>query len=259
MAFSQDEESVNAEQCINKASLLIGEKTDPALMLQHKVCYARILDAKRRFQEAATRFYQLSTLPTRTFGTKTVSEEDLTTSLQMAVTCAILAPAGPQRSRLLGTLYKDERAPRLPNFGVLEKMFMDRILRQDEVEAFAATLADHQKARLEDNSTVLDRAVIEHNMLAISRLYDNISFQQLAELLGIDPAKAERIASAMLIEKRLVGSIDQVDELIRFDTSSGPAALAAFDVQIEHVCRSVEAIASAIVKQHPNLTATQPA
>jgi hypothetical protein len=36
--FPQDDESVNAEQCINKASLLIGEKTDPALMLQHKVC-----------------------------------------------------------------------------------------------------------------------------------------------------------------------------------------------------------------------------
>eukprot|EP00962_Isochrysis_galbana_P018348 scaffold5296_cov105-Isochrysis_galbana.AAC.12 len=177
----------------------------------------------------------------------------------MAVTCAILAPAGPQRSRLLGTLYKDERTPRLHSFRVLEKMVMDRLLRRDEIEAFAASLASHQKARLEDSTTVLDRAVIEHNMLATSRLYDNISFVQLAELLGIDPDKAERIASAMLIEKRLVGSIDQVDALIRFNTSSGPLALAAFDVQIEHACRTVETVASAIVKQHPHLAAPKAA
>ena len=54
----------------------------------------------------------------------------------------------------LGTLYKDERAPRLPNYRVLEKMFMDRLLQQDEVGAFAATLAEHQRATLDDRSTV---------------------------------------------------------------------------------------------------------
>lgn len=254
MLYLQDDESVNAEQCINKASLLIdGEKTDPALMLQHKVCYARILDAKRKFLEAATRFYQLSTLQTRTFGAKSVSEEDLTLSLQMATTCAILAPAGPQRSRLLGTLYKDERSPKLPNYTILEKMFMERLLRPEEVGAFSATLADHQKATLEDGSTVLDRAVTEHNMLAVSRLYDNISFEQLGTLLGIGASKAEKIASAMLIEQRLVGTIDQVDEHLHFARPSGHATLAAFDAQIEHICRSVETVASAIVKQHPEL------
>ena len=59
----------------------------------------------------------------------------------MAVTCAILAPAGPQRSRLLGTLYKDERSQSLPNYSVLEKMYMERLLRPAEVEAFASSLA----------------------------------------------------------------------------------------------------------------------
>ena len=78
-----------------------------------------------------------------------------------------------------------------------------------QVEAFAATLATHQKATLEDGSTVLDRAVIEHNMLATSKLYANISFDQLGLLLGIDAAKAERMAASMLMEKRLNGFIDQ--------------------------------------------------
>jgi COP9 signalosome complex subunit 4 len=252
--YLEDEEPMSAETFINRASLLINEETEPSLRLLHKVCYARILDSKRKFLEAGTRYYQLSQLQGKSFGARTVSEAELTLALQQAATCAILAPAGPQRSRLLGTLYKDERSARLPNHGVLEKMFMERLLRKDEVEAFAATLAPHQRATLEDGSTVLDRAVIEHNMLAASKLYNNISFDQLGALLGIDAAKAERMASAMLVEQRLQGSIDQVEQLIHFATDARSDALHTFDTQIEHLCRSVETIANAITKkQHPQL------
>jgi len=169
----------------------------------------------------------------------------------------------PAGAAYLGTLYKDERAPRLPNYRVLEKMFMDRLLQQDEVGAFAATLAEHQRATLDDGSTVLDRAVVEHNMRAVSRLYENISFEELGALLGIDAAKAEKIAWGMLLDKRLDGSIDQVDGLLHFarggsaDHSSDK--LVAFDVQIEHICRSVEAVASAVAKRYPELAAPAPA
>lgn len=40
----------------------------------------------------------------------------------MQVTCAILAKAGPQRSRIFATLYRDERSFRLPNYRILEKV-----------------------------------------------------------------------------------------------------------------------------------------
>ena len=38
-------------------------------------------------------------------------------------------------------------------------------------------------------STILDRAVIEHNLLSASKLYNNISFEELGSLLEIPPAK----------------------------------------------------------------------
>ena len=68
MLYLQDDDSVSAETFINRASLLVTEETDGELRLQHKVCYARILDAKRKFLEAGTRFYQLSTLATKSLG-----------------------------------------------------------------------------------------------------------------------------------------------------------------------------------------------
>ena len=59
-------------------------------------------------------------------------------------------------------------------------------------------------------STILDRAVTEHNLLAASKLYNNITFKELGALLQISPDKAEKIASQMITEGRMNGYIDQV-------------------------------------------------
>lgn len=70
-----------------------------------QVCYARILDSKRKFLEAASRYYELSQLPSNMQG-KAIDEEELIMALKSAITCTILAAAGPLRSRMLSTLYK---------------------------------------------------------------------------------------------------------------------------------------------------------
>lgn len=69
------------------------------------MCYARILDAKRKFLEAASRYYELSQLPGSLSG-KGIDADELMQALKAAITCTILAAAGPQRSRMLSTLYK---------------------------------------------------------------------------------------------------------------------------------------------------------
>lgn len=75
-----------------------------------------------------------------------------------------------------------------------------------QVESFSKSLKPHQKAITPDGSTVLEKAVVEHNLLAASRLYNNIYFSELGQLLGVAPAKAETIASRMISESRLVVS-----------------------------------------------------
>lgn len=76
----------------------------------------------------------------------------------------------------------------------------------------------HQKARTIDGSTILDRAVIEHNLLSASKLYNNISFEELGALLEIHPSKAEKIASQMITEGRMNGYIDQIDSIVHFES-----------------------------------------
>lgn len=51
--------------------------------------------------------------------------------------------------------------------------------------AFAEDLEEHQLAKNAQGVTLLDQAMREHNLLAASRVYNNITFQQLGSLLGV--------------------------------------------------------------------------
>lgn len=242
MLYLEDGDSGNAETYSKRVgnlvnSVLEGRFPDKGLELQYKTCNARIADSKRKFYDAASRYYELSQIREQGL----VGEDDIMMCLAEAVKCAILAAAGPQRSRVLATLYKDERCTRLPMFAVLEKVYKDRILRQSEVQSFAATLSEHQLALLPDGSTVLDRSVTEHNLLAASRLYENITFEELGRLLGVPSAKAERMAAAMVVEGRLKAAIDQVDGLIIFE-GDNPHPVVHWDSEILGVCDSLNQV-----------------
>lgn len=62
--------------------------------------------------------------------------------------------SGQQRSRMLATLFKDERCQQLAAYGILEKMYLDRIIRGNQLQEFAAMLMPHQKATTADGTWV---------------------------------------------------------------------------------------------------------
>ncbi|CAF5131693.1 unnamed protein product, partial [Rotaria magnacalcarata] len=109
-------------------------------------CYARILDYKRKFVEAAQRYNELSLK-------SIVSSEERMRALNNALICAILAPAGPHRSRMLGTLFKDERSQQSQAYSMLNKMYwqyLERIISPHDAKQFESLLAAHQKATTVD-------------------------------------------------------------------------------------------------------------
>lgn len=46
---------------------------------------------------------------------------------------------------MLATLFKDERCQQLPAYSILEKMYLDRIIRRSELHEFEALMQSHQK------------------------------------------------------------------------------------------------------------------
>lgn len=239
--YLEDDESAQAETFINRAGTVMFNVSDPMLQLRYNFCFARILDSKRKFAQASLRYYELS---------QKVAEEEQLEALTAAIVCAILAAAGPQRSRILSTLYKDERCAKLDIFSVLEKMYLGRMLRPQEAKSLDRHLKPHHQATLPDGSTVLQRSVMEHNLLAASTIYNNITFAELGSLLGIDAKKAEKVAAKMIVEERMKGNIDQIQGIITFDYEE---SITQWDQQIESVCRSVSDIVEKITTKYPQI------
>jgi COP9 signalosome complex subunit 4 len=237
------DEHVEAERYLNKAAAIISKCKDPMLQLKYKACFAQILDFKRKFYEAALHYYQLSQM---------VNEAEQLPALESAAICSILASAGPQRSRLLATLYKDERTSKIAAFPILEKMFLDRIIRKTEVDKFNEMLEEHQTAITSDGFKVNERAIIEHNMLAASKVYNNITFTELGSLLNIDAEKAEKIAAKMIAEERMTGTIDQTKGTIFFEREEGNT-LNKWDMHIKNACAVVNNVLDVLSVKHPEL------
>lgn len=114
---------------------------------------------------------------------------------------------------MLAALNKDERVrSSLPPYmaTMLEKMFHEYIVRPAELKEFEDNLEQHQKATGERGDTLLQKAVRDHNVGACGKVgqpssycvtdiltcqvYDNIGFDALGALLGLDAEAAEATA-----------------------------------------------------------------
>ena len=85
-----------------------------------------------------------------------IHDSERLTALKNATICTILAAAGQPRSRclekfhrengkldisrMLATLYKDERCQQLSCFNILEKMYLDRLIKRTELTEFETLL-----------------------------------------------------------------------------------------------------------------------
>lgn len=260
--YLEEDDPTSAFSHLNKVKNIIFNVQDKETRMHFQLSQARIYDAQRSFLDAAGAYYAMSQ-------ESMVEEDDRVQALGATIICTVLAPAGPQRGKMLAKLYKDERASSLDDYPILEKIFLDRLLSPAEIKAFATKLAPHQLAKTADGSTVLDKAVLEHNLLGASKLYNNIGFDQLGELLGIDAEKAEDYAAKMLEQGRLSGHIDQIDRLIFFEgEASGErktghaervvgTELRKWDANVVGLAEEVEKVTTMIQNQYPEFYAAQ--
>jgi COP9 signalosome complex subunit 4 len=251
------DDTTSAETYLNKTKNLIHQIGDSELIVHFQLSQAGVQDARRDFLAAAKGYQDISLI-------SNLAEEERLHTLSMAIKCAVLAPAGPVRSRTLKRLVKDERTSTLEEWGILEKMFFDRLIAPEEVAKFAEGLAPHQRAKTGDGSTVLVKAMGEHNLLGASRLYNNIGFDELGHLLGVDGEKAEEMTARMIEQGRLVGRIDQIERMIFFERGDATGEkgsgrseglvgreLRRWDANVQGLAEEVEVVATQLQMAYP--------
>lgn len=231
-----------AEKYVNRASMLQTEKGCDVYNVEYKAIYARVLDGRRKFTDAAQRYHELSLI-------EDLPKSDQRTALSRSITCTILAAPGYARSRMLTTLFKDPRAAQVSSFPLLEKLYLDRLISANELVEFEKELQPHQRTN-EHGQSIVEGVIVEHNMTAVSRLYNNIALSTLAELLGISSEKAEEIVAQMISSERLTGYIDQLEGFIHFEQRD---PLQLWDEQIMMFCHLVNKVSDMIVQQYPEV------
>ncbi|VDN06219.1 unnamed protein product [Thelazia callipaeda] len=254
-----------AESFVNRASILLNDLSkDDDLVVAFRTLYAKVLDHRKKFIEAAHRYYDLSLLR------NTFSTSDKLQALTNAIFCTVLASPGVQRSRMLTVLVKDERCCNLPAYGVLKKMHFERLIGTDEVKTstlvnifhfkiqeFEKSLPSHQQIS-DGDCSLLKRAILEHNFAAVSNIFTNITFYDLALLLGIDFVQAEKMALQLIADGRIGGTMDQIEGLIHFiqlnmeeeDVSPTEEALTEWDLRIAEVCNDVNNVTDLIIQRN---------
>lgn len=93
-------------------------------------------------------------------------------------------------------------------------------MRSNEVNTMEKYLKPHHKTEAFSGTTALQKAVIEHNLLSTAKIYNNITFNELGAILGIDSDKAEKLASKMIMEDKMNGYIDQIDGIVYFENGN---------------------------------------
>ena len=170
------DDAASAENYVNKAGAYISRINSTSsseswsVVMRYKSVFARILDSNRKFQQAGVKYHDLSlTVPFST--TIYVPPSDLLSFLGMGAVCAVLSPSGHLRERLLQSIVNDPRFEKIEEVegfqgvrGVATKMCRGGILSPDETKVFATCLKAHQKATTAEGSTLLQSAVLQHNI-----------------------------------------------------------------------------------------------
>lgn len=226
--YLEDGNVGSADAFLKKASSLLSSAAGQGnLLLQYQACSAMILDKKGKFTEASIKYYDLSSQLDDSLMIDETVELSTLDALECAMRCAIVAAAGPQRSKLLSKLHDTDACAESPLFEVLDKVYLERLLLPEDVQRFSKLLTMHRHALMDSQHVlnVLDTAVIQHNLEACSKLYVNITFSSLAQLLLISEEKVQHIVATMIREGRLPAEIDQMDDLVIFHTRNGDPAI----------------------------------
>eukprot|EP00189_Rhodosorus_marinus_P008188 CAMPEP_0184754574 /NCGR_PEP_ID=MMETSP0315-20130426/44692_1 /TAXON_ID=101924 /ORGANISM="Rhodosorus marinus, Strain UTEX LB 2760" /LENGTH=394 /DNA_ID=CAMNT_0027233999 /DNA_START=556 /DNA_END=1740 /DNA_ORIENTATION=- len=241
--FLNSDDVAGAEEFLMRAKSYIKVEVNR----DYRICQARVQEAKKAFSNAAQQFYSLTT---DLQGATKLYSADPSQWLSRAVICAILAPAGEQRSKMMSKLYQDERCRGLEFFNVLERVHSQKLLKKEHIEVLSerVKLLD---IRSEETQQVLDLATTEHNLLAVSILYTSIKLESLAELLSIFPQKVEAAVADMICEHRLSGKINQVEGLLELSKGREVEALPRGDLRFEKICQAADSCCELLVSKYP--------
>lgn len=241
--FCYADEYVQAETLMTRCTKHIRYHADKELKIRFNCTQAQIHEFKRRFTEAAQRFYEVSIN----------DPSQAVDALKRSAICAILAEPTDARARIVGVIVNDDRAKTLDALlPVMNKIHQMRFLRAQDSEVIKRMIInDAQKS---GSPSILDMALLTHNIKAVSQVFYNISITELATLVGVTADEALRVVAGMISAGKINGTIDQVEDLVTFHSSRDDESNRS-DAKIANLCNTVSQLHESLKLKYPQLAA----
>lgn len=135
----------------------------------------------------------------------------------------ILSQCDPLKTRLLQNIVESPRISQnilnTPLAPIFDKVYNKKIVYyEDYLQALSYFLdTDTQGLSTEYITDALSKALVENNLIAASRVYDNTSIKSFSEILHLDETYVEELAADMIREERLDALVDDISKVIEFN------------------------------------------
>lgn len=170
---------------------------------------------------------------------------------------AILSQYDPLKMRLLKNI--SESSHILPNVmdtplsTIFEKMHDQRIIYLDDYLKGLSYYLDTDEYNLSADyvSQALSKAIVENNLIAASKIYDNTSLKNFADILQLEENYVEEIVANMIRDGRLDALVDDISKVIEFNSQKSP--LKEWHNHMIEACAILDKIVDQISYKEPGI------
>ena len=133
-----------------------------------------------------------------------------------------------QQERLMNFLYQNDKLGIADFKPIFEKFFNYQIIYLDDLKSLLNNLpATHKNINI-------TKALFEHNIYSLSRVFNNISFTSLEKFLKMKIDDITRLCITMINEGTIKAKIDDNSKFLMFEQEQGVST--DFDEQIKNFC-----------------------
>ena len=143
-----------------------------------------------------------------------------------------------QQERLMNFLFQNDKLGVADFKPIFEKFFNYQIIYLDDLKALLTNLPSTHK------NINITKALFEHNIYSLSRVFTNISFSSLEKFLKMKMDDIMRLTISMINEGSIKAKIDDNSKFLLFEQEQGVST--DFDKQIKNFCLKAKNLAEYI-------------
>ena len=151
---------------------------------------------------------------------------------------AIMSNNVTQKERLMNFLFQNDKLGVADFKPIFEKFINYQIIYLDDLKALMTNLPPTHK------NINIEKALFEHNIYSLSRVFTNISFNSLEKFLKMKMEDIMRLCIGMINEGTIKAKIDDNSKFLLFEQEQGVST--DFDEQIKNFCLKTKNLAEYI-------------